>query len=67
MIKRIITLVVTSSLISAGLLYLGITMMGKYTPALAYSLNALVAETNVQAPTEPITNVDGNSVSKEIE
>jgi len=45
MIKRILTLVVVSSVISAGLLYLGITLMGKYSPALASSLNALVAGT----------------------
>jgi hypothetical protein len=48
MIKRLIILVVTSSVISAGLLYLGITMMGQFSPALASSLNALVAGTNVQ-------------------
>jgi uncharacterized protein YdeI (BOF family) len=46
MIKRMIALVVTSSVISAGLLYVGITLMGQFSPAQATSLNALVAGTN---------------------
>jgi uncharacterized protein YdeI (BOF family) len=48
MIKRIITLLVTSSVISAGLLYLGFTVLGQYSPAHASSLNALVARSTVQ-------------------
>jgi hypothetical protein len=54
MIKRIIVLVVASSLISAGLLFLGTTLMGKFSPALAFSQNAIVAGTNVQTPTVSI-------------
>ena len=64
MIKKIITLVVTSSLISAGLLYLGITMMGQFSPVLASSLNALVAETNLQNSTDPIPATDSNPLAK---
>ena len=48
MIKRILIYVVVSSIISAGLLYLGITIMGKYSPDLASSLSALVAGTHGQ-------------------
>jgi uncharacterized protein YdeI (BOF family) len=66
MIKKIIFLVVTSSLISAGLLYLGITMMGQFSPALASSLNALVAETNVQNSADPIPATHSNSLAKEL-
>jgi uncharacterized protein YdeI (BOF family) len=58
MIKRIIIYVAISSLISAGLLYLGITVMGQYSPALASSLNALVAPTNVQNPPKAILAAD---------
>lgn len=43
MFKRIFFLVLISSIISAGLLYLGITLMERYTPALASSLGAVVA------------------------
>ncbi len=48
MIKRIITLIFTSSLISAGLLFLGISLMEQYTPAHASTLEALVARSNAQ-------------------
>jgi uncharacterized protein YdeI (BOF family) len=54
MIKRIIGLVVTSSLISAGLLFLGTTLMGNFSPALASSLNPLMAGTKVQASSASI-------------
>jgi len=54
MIKKIMTLVVTSSLISAGLLYLGITLMGQFSPAHASSQTALVAGTKVQNSTNPV-------------
>ena len=66
MIKRVIILVVTSSLISACLLYLGITMMGQFSPVLASSLNALVAETDIQSPIDPISATDSNSLAKEL-
>jgi uncharacterized protein YdeI (BOF family) len=46
MIKKILALVVASSVISAGLLFVGITMMGQFFPALAGPLDPLVAETN---------------------
>jgi uncharacterized protein YdeI (BOF family) len=54
MIKRIFGLILTSSLISAGLLFLGTTVMGKFSPVLASSLNPLVAGTNVQTSTNLI-------------
>ncbi len=49
MIKRISGLVIISSLISAGLLFLGTTLIGNFSPALASLLNPLVAGTNVKA------------------
>ena len=58
MIKRMIALVVTSSVISAGLLYVGITLMGQFTPALATTLNALVAGTNAQNSPSALTAGD---------
>lgn len=49
MIKRIVTLVLTSSLISAGLLYLGFAFLSQSTPAYASSQKALVAKTDLQS------------------
>ena len=49
MIKRIFALVIISSLVSAGLIFLGTALLGKFSPALASSLSALVAGTDVQA------------------
>jgi len=49
MIKRIVTLVLTSSLISAGLLYLGFAFLSQSTPAYASSQKALVARTDLQS------------------
>jgi hypothetical protein len=66
MIKKIFTLVVTSSLISAGFLYLGITMMGQYSPALASSLNALVAENNVQKLPSAIPSVNSDPLTADL-
>ncbi len=48
MIKRIVYSVVFSIVLSAGLLFLGISLMGNYSPALASSLDALVAGTSRQ-------------------
>lgn len=62
MIKKFLTLIIMTSIISAGFLYLGITLMSQYSPAHASSLNALVAETNVQNYTDPTVN--RNSVAK---
>ena len=66
MIKKIIVLVVISSIISAGLLYLGITLMGQFSPVLASSLNAPVAEPSVENSTEPIPAASSNSSAKEL-
>jgi uncharacterized protein YdeI (BOF family) len=55
LIKKIFSLVVATSVTSvicAGLLYLGITVMGNYSPVLAYSPNALVVGTNAQIPSD---------------
>ena len=60
MIKRIVSSVVISSIISAALLFMGITIMGKYSPVLASPLNALVAETNSQNSPDAVPV--GNSV-----
>lgn len=49
MIKRIVTLVLTSSLISAGLLYLGFAFLSQSTPAYASAQKALVARTDLQS------------------
>ncbi len=48
MIKRIITPVIIAGLFSAGLLFLGLTVLGQYSPARASSLDALVARTTEQ-------------------
>jgi hypothetical protein len=66
MIKRILTLVVTSSIISAGLLYLGFTMMERYSPALASSLNALVAGTNTQASPKVIAAAENFPLAEDL-
>lgn len=43
MVKRIVALLLAATLISAGLLYFGIKLMTNYGPALASSVDALVA------------------------
>jgi uncharacterized protein YdeI (BOF family) len=48
MVKKVLTLVVISSVISAALLYVGITILGVNTPAFAASLDALVAGTGTR-------------------
>jgi uncharacterized protein YdeI (BOF family) len=58
MIRRIITLVIVSSVISAGLLYMGFTVMGRYSPAHASTLNALVVKTNPQISPKSIPAKD---------
>ncbi len=50
MIKKIFALVIISSLASAVLLFLGTTVMAQFSPALASSLDALVAGTDAQPP-----------------
>ena len=54
MIKRSLVLVFVSSLISAGLLFLGTTVMGIIPPALASAENALVTGTDGQSSPIPI-------------
>jgi uncharacterized protein YdeI (BOF family) len=82
MIKKIITLIITSSMISAGLLFLGISVMEQYTPAHASTLGALVARSNakiapndilVSEPAPVTTDINngkekllGSSISKSI-
>jgi uncharacterized protein YdeI (BOF family) len=66
-LMMIIILVVTSSAISAGLLFLGITMMGKYSPALASSLNALIARTNAQNSPNAIPVGDGVPLTMDLQ
>lgn len=58
MIRRIITLVIASAIVSAGLLYLGVTMMEQYSPALAASWSALVAKTNPQVQSNAAAPVE---------
>ena len=48
MIKKVLTLLVTSTIISAGLLFMGFTMMQKFSPALAAPLEALVLGSTAQ-------------------
>jgi uncharacterized protein YdeI (BOF family) len=55
MMKRIIGLVVASSLISAALLFLGTTVMGKFSPVLASSGNSLAVGTKVPASSDSIS------------
>jgi uncharacterized protein YdeI (BOF family) len=47
--KRIFGLVITASLISAGLLFVGTTAMGKFSPVMASSLDPLISGTNGQS------------------
>lgn len=49
MIKRTLLLVLTASVITAGLLIVGITVMGQFSPAVASPIEALVAGINPQA------------------
>jgi hypothetical protein len=65
MLKRIITLVAISSLISASLLFIGTTVMGKFSPALASGQDALVAGTDVQ--TSLVSNPVGNTTAQKNE
>lgn len=66
MANRIITLVVISSLISAGLLYLGFTILSHYTPAHASAASALFVKTNVQSSIDPAAVEGGSLSSKEL-
>ena len=66
MAKRIITLVVISSLISAGLLYLGFTILSQYTPAHASASSALFVRTSVQDSIDPALGKGGSLSSKEL-
>ena len=66
MIKRIITLIITSSMISAGLLFLGITLMEQYSPAHASTLEALVARSNPQIAPNDILVSEHASVTTDI-
>jgi uncharacterized protein YdeI (BOF family) len=65
MIKKTLTLIIMSSLISAGLLLLGTTVMANFSPALAPSQNALVAGPEVQ--TSSVSIPAEQSVSQKIE
>jgi uncharacterized protein YdeI (BOF family) len=67
MIKKTLTLVVTSSLISAGLLFLGITMLSQFSPARATTLDALVAKSNVPNSTGANTDLANNLSAKELD
>jgi len=66
MAKKVITLVVISSLISAGLLYLGFTMLSQYTPAFASGSNALFVKTSGQDAIAPASAESGSPSSKEL-
>ncbi len=66
MIKRIITLIITSSIISASLLFLGITFMEQYTPAHASTLEALVARSNAQIAPNDISVSENAPVTTDI-
>ena len=66
MIKRIITLIITSTMISAGLLFLGISLMKQYTPARASTLEALVARSNPQSTPNDILVSEPASVTRYI-
>ena len=65
MIKRTLVLVFVSSLISAGLLFLGTTVMGIISPALASAQNALVTGTDDQ--TSPIPIPAEETASRKVE
>jgi hypothetical protein len=54
MIKKTLVLIIVSSLFSAGLLFLGTTVMGAFSPALASAQNALVTGTDGQTSPIPI-------------
>ncbi|MEM5775375.1 MAG: hypothetical protein AAGU05_10270, partial [Anaerolineaceae bacterium] len=45
--KQLFTLVLVSSILSAAMLIAGTTLLGKFSPVLASSLNALVSGTQV--------------------
>ncbi len=60
MVKKIFPLVIVSSLISAGLLYLGFMLLGQYTPAHASSLKALVADSTLQNSAAPVNAADSS-------
>ncbi|MGC9346502.1 MAG: hypothetical protein ACP5JG_00060, partial [Anaerolineae bacterium] len=62
MIKRIITLLLAATVISAGLLYLGIELLSNYGPALTSSMDALVTRTQMEdASGAEIANETGTS------
>ena len=66
MIKRIIALIITSSMISAGLLFLGISLMEQYTPAHASTLEALVAKSNAQVALNDVSGSENTPVTTDI-
>lgn len=66
MIKRIITLIITSSMISAGLLFLGISLMEQYTPAHASTLEALIARSYAQTEANDILVSENAPVTTDI-
>ena len=66
MIKRIITLIITSSMISAGLLFLGISLMEQYTPAHASTLEALVARSNAQIAPNDVSVSENTPLTTDI-
>ncbi|OGO26210.1 MAG: hypothetical protein A2136_03605 [Chloroflexi bacterium RBG_16_54_11] len=64
MVKKIFPLIIVSSLISAGLLYLGFMILGQYTPAHASSLKALVADSTLQDSVAPVNAADSSLSGK---
>ncbi len=65
MAKRLITLVFVSGLISAGLLYLGFTILSQYTPAYASASSALFVKASGQDSIVPALGESGSLSSKE--
>jgi uncharacterized protein YdeI (BOF family) len=65
MMKRIIVLVFVSSLISAGILFLGTTLMGEFSPALASSQSPLIAGTDLQ--TSMVSLPEDGKISQKIQ
>lgn len=58
MIKRVVALLVAASLLSAGLLTMGITLMSRFAPASASELDALVASSSVSGDTAVAQSAD---------
>ncbi len=55
MTRKIFALIICASLISAGLLFIGTTVLANFSPSLRSSLDALVAGKDVQAASSPVT------------